>query len=124
MGGRCEGRHRPTDMKRNTPEDESLSKLLGHWEVSGAPTPRFQERVWSRIEQAERVSTLSLWERLCDRVTEALARPAVAAAYVVTLLVGGFAVGHVKSDADQARIQKELTARYVQSVDPYAQVAE
>ncbi|MBA4149625.1 MAG: hypothetical protein H0X66_16055 [Verrucomicrobia bacterium] len=106
-------------MNQKKSEDEALSKALGAWRVNEALPPRFQERVWSRIEQAETVRTLSFWEQVSAWVNDAFAKPAVAVAYMSVLLIIGLTAGYVKANSQQTKLNGELAGRYVQAIDPY-----
>lgn len=106
---------RPMIMKANqTP----LEPTLQEWRVTTPLPPRFQERVWKRIERAE-VPGVSVADALRAWFTMAFARPAFAVAYVSALLVAGLAIGFVQASHKAARWDRQLEARYVQSIDPY-----
>jgi hypothetical protein len=49
----------------------------------------------------------------------AVARPSVAASYLVVLLLAGVLAGYWQARAANARAEEMLSARYVQVVDPY-----
>lgn len=102
--------------------DEEVSKALKAWQVNEALPPRFQERVWSWIEQAESVQTSSVWELASAWINQLFARPAMAVGYVSVLLAVGLLAGHAKVSAMESRLQGELAAKYVQAVDPYQRV--
>ena len=106
-------------MNENNSEDKALSNALGAWRVTESLPPRFQERVWSRIEQAESVRVASPWEQVANWLNQLFARPAVATAYIAVLLTAGLAAGYLKANADGAKMQGDLAARYVQTVDPF-----
>ena len=114
--GRCV--MKPKKKGRN---DESLSALLQDWKITSELPTRFQENVWRGIERAERqplptppiLSVLKGWlERLFPR-------PALALAYVATMLTIGGIVGLSHGQLESSRLSAELGLRYVQSVDPY-----
>jgi hypothetical protein len=48
-----------------------------------------------------------------------LTRPALAFSYVSLLLVIGLVSGYLHGQADRARENRALSARYVQLMDPY-----
>ena len=95
-----------------------LERALQNWRVTTPLPPRFQEGVWKRIESAELPGT-SVAGALRAWFTTAFARPAFAVAYVSVLLVAGLAIGFVQASHKAARWDRQLEARYVQSIDPY-----
>ena len=102
-------------MKDN---DTELKSLLQEWRITSALPPRFTEQVWKRIERAE-VPGISLVDAVSAWFAMAFARPAFAAAYVSALLVMGLTLGFVQANNKSARWERQLEARYVQSIDPY-----
>lgn len=83
------------------------------------PLPlRFQEQVWKRIERVD-LPSISVLDALRARFNVTFARPVFAVAYVSVLLVAGLAFGFVQASAKAARLDRQLEARYVQSIDPY-----
>ena len=85
--------------------------------------PRFQEQVWKRIERAE-APGVSLAEALRTRLAEWFAQPAFAVAYVTVLIVAGLAIGFKQAQDKTAKWDRQLEARYVQSVDPYQRASD
>ena len=108
-------------MKPNvTPEEESqLCEVLRHWRVDAALPPRFQERVWQRIERRETQPAAGLWVPLLREIAAALARPRLAVSYVTVLLAAGLLAGRWQARATNERVAQDLSARYVQMLDPY-----
>jgi len=102
-------------MKENQTQ---LERALQEWRVTTPLPPRFQEQVWKRIERAE-VPSLTLWDAMRAWFTMAFARPAFAIAYVGVLLVAGLALGFVQASHKAASWDRQLEARYVQTIDPY-----
>src|SRR5689334_9752049 len=102
-------------------EDRSLDALLREWQAKPPLPPRFQERVWQRIEQAQAAPApaASLAAGLANWVATMLPRPALATAYVMALLAIGASVGWSQARQETARVTGELRARYAQAVDPY-----
>jgi hypothetical protein len=98
-------------------EDETLRKVLGQWQVAQPLPPRFQERVWSRIEQAAATPTAwQFWQRWLEG---AFASRTAATAYVTALLLAGVAAGYVNGQAHQQRWKTQQAAQYVHDLDPY-----
>ncbi len=95
-----------------------LERTLQEWRVTASLPPRFQEQVWKRIERAE-VPGISIADAVRGWFTMAFARPVFAVAYVSVLLVMGLALGFVQASQKAARWDRQLEARYVQSIDPY-----
>ena len=110
-------------MKTNNPlnEDEALRTLLREWKVETTLPPRFQERVWRRIERedARPATTVSAWALLKNWIANVLPRPALATAYVSVLLAAGAGVGWTQARNESSRVNSQLSTRYVQTVDPY-----
>ena len=109
----------------NTHEhDTALDFALHQWKLD-APLPlHFQDRVWQRITRAEtlpetRLSPLDTIQRLLDVV---LPRPKFAFAYLTAFLLLGVAGGSVLAQHKSSRLESELGLRYVQSLNPYAEI--
>ena len=103
------------NMKKN---QTTLEQTLQEWRVTTPLPPRFQEQVWKRIERVE-VPGISLADAVRAWFTLAFARPAFAVAYVSVLLVAGLAFGFVQASEKAAHLDRQLEARYLQSIDPY-----
>lgn len=103
----------------NLPEDQPLSELLREWKVSQPIPPRLREGVWQRIAHAEaqQERTLTGWWK--EWLAGMFAKPALAVGYVTVLLAVGLTAGYFRGEAQQHRVNDELAARYVQSLDPY-----
>jgi hypothetical protein len=109
-------------MKTNKPNDDApFRALLQEWKVTSSLPPRFNEHVWRRIEHAETapVPSVSLATAFANWIATMLPRPALATAYVAVLLVIGASVGWSQARQETAQITSNLSARYVQAVDPY-----
>ena len=103
-----------------TPDnDEHLRAGLREWVVDNPLPPRFQEQVWQRIAWAEARPESGFWRRLNRLVEVALPRPGIAFSYVATLLILGVAAGSVTAQLRSSHLNADLSARYVQSMDPY-----
>lgn len=106
-------------MKSNDPDDHVLSSALRSWKVSQPLPPGFQDQVWRRIERAEVLKRRSWFAEAAQFLDRAFARPALAYAYVLLFLGIGLTGGYVKAHQQENRIETQLAARYVQSIDPY-----
>ncbi len=96
-------------------EDPQLSRLLGQWQVNEPLPPRFQERVWKRIEAAEAPARdPASW------FAALFLRPAFATVAATLLLLAGATAGYLRAGHDVAHWDKELSQRYVASLNPYA----
>jgi hypothetical protein len=103
-----------------TPEnDEALRKVLRQWTVDAPLPPRFQEQVWQRIARAEARPEPAPWYDLWRLIDVVLPRPKIAFAYLSLLLTLGLAAGSLSAQIKTSRMDSELSARYVQSIDPY-----
>jgi hypothetical protein len=103
-------------MKNNN--DTELKALLAEWRVSTPVPPHFNEEVWQRIERSD-VTRVSVVDVVRGWLMAALARPAIALAYVTALLLLGSTLGFLQGNYKAARWERELEVRYVQSIDPY-----
>jgi hypothetical protein len=108
-------------MKPNQePEDaRSLNKVLGQWVVDAPLPPRFQDRVWQRIERAETRPATPFRTSLARFVEAILPRPRFAYSCAAILLVLGTVAGAWAAQAQNTRTQASLGSRYLQSIDPY-----
>ena len=109
-------------MRMNKPDDEApLNALLQEWKVRPSLPPGFDDRVWRRIERVETASApkVSLATLVANWIATRLPRPAFAMAYVTLLLAIGASVGWRQARQESTRITGDLSARYVQAVDPY-----
>jgi len=102
----------------NIQSPDELDGLLQEWRVTETLPPRFQERVWRRIERVPPTG-VTLWELLKAWAERTFARPAFAVAYVAVLVALGTAFGVKQAQSESARVQSDLGARYVQAIDPY-----
>src|SRR5690242_15712381 len=98
--------------------DASLHRTLQEWRISDCLPPRFQERVWQRIQREERSQPTNVRVFL-QRVFEDLRRPALASSYIAFLLLLGIGAGYWHARMDNERAAHELGARYVRMMDPY-----
>ena len=110
-----------------TPNDQNdsdvlLRRTLREWCIDAPLPPRFQERVWARIQRQQAKAPDDPWTRFVQSVAIFLARPTLAVSYVSLLLVIGVLAGYLHGRADSARESQELGARYVQMLDPYLSV--
>ncbi len=99
------------------PEDERLGRVLREWRVDASLPPRFEQAVWQRIADAEASHADPwLWARWQVTLQRWFARPAVAVAFLVALLLLGSGAGWWQAHLRSERWDRELGARYVQSV--------
>ena len=108
-------------MKPNcSPEGERrLREVLATWKVGATPPPRFEERVWQRIERRASQPSVSVWTQMFNQIAAAVARPRFAVSYVTLLLAAGLLTGFWQAQLAKARAAENLSARYVQMLDPY-----
>jgi hypothetical protein len=97
--------------------DESLRRALREWRVETPLPPSFQEAVWRRIELNDKQS--SNWTLLLTRLLGAIAKPSLAMSYLMVLLLAGILAGYWQARVTNAHAEEQLSARYVQVVDPY-----
>ena len=97
--------------------DESLRRVLREWRVETPLPPRFQEAVWRRIELNDNQSYN--WTLLLTRLLGAIAKPSLAMSYLMVLLLAGILAGYWQARINNTHTEEQLSARYVQVVDPY-----
>src|SRR3974377_151809 len=107
---------KPLESSEN---DESLGRVLRRWTVDTPLPLRFQEQVWQRISRAEAQTAPALWSSLSHWLETILPRPQFAFSSVAIHLVAGVAAGSLAAQARTSRLETTLSARYVQSVDPF-----
>jgi hypothetical protein len=111
-------------MKNNESrkDDEKLGAILKEWRADAVLPARFQEAVWRRIERAEQGSSPagpSVLAMIAHWIEKALPRSAFAIPCLAVLLAIGVTAGWARASYETARVSGELSARYVQLVDPY-----
>lgn len=99
----------------NENTDPQLREVLRIWQVNEPLPPRFQERVWKRIEAAEAPK-----HETTSWVAALFLRPAFATATVTLLLLAGLSAGYLRANHDAAHWDRELSQRYVAALNPYA----
>ena len=110
----------PVNLKRMKKDlferkDPQLSRILASWQVSETLPPRFQERVWKRIEAAESPATEGKsW------FAALFLKPAFATVVATLMLLGGLTAGYLRAGHDTARWDAQLSQRYVVVMNPYA----
>jgi hypothetical protein len=108
-------------MKQFDKDDEALRELLKEWRTDFSLPQRFQDQVWQRIERI-RVgppATPSIWEPIVRGIDMAFGRRAIAASYIVFLVMLASVVGWFQANHKVADVQNEMSDRYVQMLDPY-----
>lgn len=108
---------------RQPENEENLDRALRQWTVDAPLPPRFQERVWQRIERPDARPKTALWPVLLGLADLLLPRPRLAFAYAAVLLAAGVGAGSWAAQVQSSRLDAALGLRYVQSVDPYKTVA-
>jgi hypothetical protein len=98
---------------------DSLRQALREWKVDASLPPRFQEGVWRKIERSQARPEVPDWLALFRYFSALLRRPALAFAYVTTLLLVGLLAGYWQSQVANAHTEEMLSARYIQMLDPY-----
>ena len=96
-----------------------LREVLATWQVKATLPPRFQERVWQRIEQRTTQPAAGVWTQFLNEIAAALSRPRLAMSYVTVLLAVGLLAGFWHGQRAKTRTAETLSARYVQMLDPY-----
>jgi hypothetical protein len=111
----------PTEMKPEDPmqSDQALRQLLHEWKLESSLPPRFQEKVWHRIERHEVPVQVPGWVVLWQRLSAALTRPTPAIGYVTMLLLAGVLAGYWQARVTRAQVDEQMGARYVQLVSSF-----
>ena len=104
---------------KNEENSDPLRKTLKEWQVTTPLPPRFQELVWHRIARVEAGAASGPWATLRNWLEMALPRRAMTVSYLGILLLMGLTAGHWHGRQKAAEVRDRLSARYVQSVDPY-----
>ena len=95
--------------------DPQLKEALRSWQVNEPLPPRFQQRVWQRIEDAESpVRETPSW------FAAFFMRPAFATVVATLLLLVGLTAGYLRANHDVSRMDDQLAHQYIASVNPYA----
>ena len=103
--------------QHSNPTEEALNRMLREWKVEAPIPPRFQDSVWHRIERAGAQSFS--WRDLLARFSIAITRPTLATSYLAVLLLAGLLGGYLEARSATAHAEAQLSARYVQMIDPY-----
>jgi hypothetical protein len=106
-------------IEQSNETDPLLRKTLRAWEVKEGLPPRFQERVWQRIARRETRQPAGWWSLLSTQLAQAMARPVLATSYIAVLLAAGLLAGYWQGRVANAHASEQLSARYVQVMDPY-----
>lgn len=106
-------------MKTNEPDDARLRAVLREWQPAAGLPPRFQERVWQRIERAEAAPAPASGAALRRWVSTWFRRPALVVAYLAVVVSAGLSAGYWHGRKDAAQERSELESRYLQAVDPF-----
>lgn len=102
------------------PGGDGLDKLLSTWRVEDGLPTGFRAGVWRRIHEREHsVAWVESLRTYWIAVADWLARPAMATGYLAVLLVVGALAGWAQAERDQVQQKVVLSARYLQSVNPY-----
>ena len=107
--------------------DSELQKKLQAWRVDIDVPADFRREVWSRLAAREAVSGGPGWLTWVKRLlsSEALfSTPRLALAAVTISLLVGAGTGLVETARSNTAAWKHLENQYVQSIDPYWQVAK
>lgn len=107
----------------NNPDLDELSAKLRTWKIEPRTSASFQRDVWQRIAARQTAREEAFWPQLVQWVLSLLARPQYALAMVAMSLAAGVGVAHLQAQDTNAKLEKQLEARYATSVDPLAKMA-
>ena len=103
-------------MKNFSPND--LSAKLRTWKVEPQVPGSFQREVWQRVASRQTVREEAFWPQFVQWVSGLLVRPQYAVALVAVSLFASIGVAHIQAQDMNAKLGKQLEARYAASVDP------
>lgn len=106
-------------MNSKDPNGPELSSLLRKWPVSAKVPPRFEEEVWRRIEKTKATATPPFWRAFARWIGSYASRPSFAGGLTALVLISGLAAGLWQGEKATRRAHEALSARYLQSIDPY-----
>ena len=103
-------------MKENNihPDDAAFSALLRQARVSPSLSPRFQQNVWRRIEDAEAPEKSATW---LEALANLILRPRFAVTAATALLLAGVFAGTLEG---RQVVRHEAQMNYLASVAPHA----
>ena len=113
-------------MKDDLSDSELQKKLLA-WRVDIGVPDDFQRGVWSRLAAREAANGGSAWLTWVRRLLSSetlFSTPRLALAAVTISLLVGAGTGLVETGRSNTAVWKDLENQYVQSIDPYWQVAK
>jgi hypothetical protein len=111
----------------NDPRDPELDKMLAAWQVEVRVPEDFQRQVWKRIAAREAANADPSWLTWIKSLFvsgAAVSVPRVALAAVSLGVFIGVTTGILETSRWNAATWNRLENQYVQSVDPYQQVAK
>jgi hypothetical protein len=103
--------------------DAKFDQLLQDWRVDDPLPTGFQRAVWRRIAAPVVPVPVSPAQALRAWLEQLFARPAWSISCALFLVSAGLLAGYWQATTQTARWEQLMENRYVQSVDPYAQVA-
>jgi hypothetical protein len=107
--------------------DSELQKRLQAWRVDIEVPADFQREVWSRVAAREAVDCGPTWLTWIKRLLSSetlFSTPRLALAAVTLSLLVGAGTGLVETERSNTVVWKNLENQYVQSINPYWQVAK
>ena len=109
-------------MKPRLPSetDDALNSVLREWRLATPIPPRFQERVWERIQRVEMPAAAGAPGGFRRMLEVLLPRPQFSAFFLVIVLGLGIGAGSWAAQVRTNRLQAVLGSRYLGSLDPYA----
>ena len=106
-------------MKDNDPLHEKLQA----WKVKPAIPGTFHANVWAGIRRRKTLQPDTGWAAFLRWLFPTPAVWQLATATALVMLTLGAALGTLQADSTVEQDRAELAQRYVQSVDPYLQMA-
>ena len=107
--------------------DRELQEKLQAWRVDIDVPADFQREVWSRIAAHEAIDGGPAWLTWVKRLLSSgtlFSTPRLALAAVTVGLLLGAGTGLVETGRSNTAVWKHLENQYVQSINPYWQVAK
>jgi hypothetical protein len=115
-----------TDTSPEPARDPELSRLLQSWHVAARVSPAFKSEVWHLIaaeSSSAGVAIAPLLRPIARWLERSFARPAWSVGYALAVLAAGLWAGYWQATQQTERWDQLMSARYVQTVDPYSRTA-
>ncbi len=107
-----------TSRPMNENHDPKLREVLGTWQVSPPPEPRFKSAVWQRITAEEKRSANGWWATVRDWLFVQLPKPAYASALLALTVVTSVTTANLHASHKREQYRLDAARLYLASIDP------